>query len=128
MSIFFLGRSGEKKTSKSYMFVIRGFQKGKPIIRYLYSPTWSAKFLDEFLSEYKGIVQTDGFTSYDSLLTTKPNIIHAGCWVHVRREFMDILKQMPTHKECLTVIRLIRDIYVVEHEMQGKTKFERTLV
>ncbi len=119
---------GEKKTSKSYMFVIRGVQKGKPIIRYLFSPTRSAKFLDAFLSKYKGIVQTDGFSSYDSILATKSNIIHAGCWVHVRREFMDILKQMPTHKECLAVVRLIRDIYTTEREMQGKTFLERTVI
>ncbi|EMO34200.1 IS66 family element, transposase domain protein [Leptospira santarosai str. HAI821] len=39
-----------------------------------------------------GIIQTDGFESYDSLLKTKSRILHAGCWNHARRRFFEILK------------------------------------
>ncbi|MDI7234922.1 transposase [Leptospira santarosai] len=39
-----------------------------------------------------GIIQTDGFESYDSLLKIKLRILHAGCWNHARRRFFEILK------------------------------------
>ncbi|MBW1778603.1 MAG: transposase [Deltaproteobacteria bacterium] len=35
----------------------------------------------EFLSDYKGYIQSDDFTGYDHL-DRKPGIIHLGCWAH----------------------------------------------
>jgi transposase len=43
------------------------------------------------LREYKGCVQTDGYSGYD-FLDSEPEIDHIGCWAHSRRKFKDIIK------------------------------------
>lgn len=117
---------GKKKESKSYMFVIRTLIRGKPVIRYLYSPTRSAQFLMDYLKDYKGVVQTDGWRSYDFVFGQIPGIIHAGCWTHARREFMDILKiSKNMHKGCLEFVRLIGELYKIEKEIQSMSSEER---
>jgi hypothetical protein len=40
----------------------------------------------DYLGEYRGLVQTDGYGGYD-LLDRGSGIVHAGCWAHVRRKF-----------------------------------------
>ncbi|EMO89812.1 IS66 family element, transposase [Leptospira noguchii str. 2001034031] len=100
-----LNEVGKSNTSKSYMWVIRGFIREKPVVLYHYEPSRSAKFLEEWISGFGnnsmprltmdrvvGIIQTDGFESYDSLLKVKSKILHAGCWNHARRRFFEILK------------------------------------
>ena len=38
-----------------------------------------------FLQHYRGVVQTDAYSTYDSVMG--PKMIHAGCWAHARRKF-----------------------------------------
>ena len=45
---------------------------------------------DSFLAGYKGILQTDGYAGYDN--TAKGVGVHAGCWAHLRRYFVDAVK------------------------------------
>ncbi|EKO60613.1 putative helix-turn-helix domain of transposase IS66 [Leptospira kirschneri str. H2] len=93
-------------TSKSYMWVIRGFIREKPVVLYHYESSRSAKFLEEWISGFEGIIQTDGFESYDSLLKAKLKILHAGCWNHARRRFFEILKIDPKNAQAQWIIML----------------------
>lgn len=105
---------GKKKDSKSYMFVIRTLIRGRPVIRYFYNPSRSANFLSEHLKDYEGIIQTDGWTSYDFVFKQISSIQHAGCWVHARREFMNILQVNKNHKGSQEFVRLIGELYRIE--------------
>lgn len=116
---------GKKKESKSYMFVIRTLIRGKPVIRYFYNPTRSAKFLLEYLKDFKGVIQTDGWTSYDFVFRQISSIIHAGCWTHARREFINILKVNKHHKGCLEFVRLIGELYKIEKTIKTMSAEER---
>ena len=102
------------KESKSYMFVIRAEIRGKPIIKYIYNPTRSSKFLQEKLKNYNGILHTDGFKSYDSLTSVMNFSHHAGCWVHARREFIRILDTDKAHRGAGQFVSLIAEIYKIE--------------
>lgn len=41
----------------------------------------------DFLKGYGGVVQTDGWTSYDTHLNKMEGVTHAACMAHIRREF-----------------------------------------
>jgi len=82
---------GRSNTTKSYMWVFRGGTRNHPIILFQYHPTRSGDIAREFLKDYKGSVQTDGYAGYDFLDLTI-DIIHAGCSTHMRRNFADVIK------------------------------------
>jgi transposase len=44
----------------------------------------------QFLSGYNGLLQTDGYAAYDRV--GGPAMVHAACWAHARRKFVDALK------------------------------------
>ena len=46
----------------------------------------------EILGEYRGNVQCDGYEAYDQF-EKMPGITVHGCWAHVRRKFVDSLKE-----------------------------------
>lgn len=109
-----LNEEGKLNTSKSYMWVIRGFIREKPVILYHYEPSRSAKFLEEWIGDFEGIIQTDGFESYDSLLKTKSRILHAGCWNHARRKFFEILKVDSKNAQAQWIVKEIGKLYTIE--------------
>ena len=86
-----LEEPGRAAKSKSYMWVFRGGDPGKPVLVYQYHPTRSGKVAMEFLADYTGYVQTDGYVGYD-FIDNVPDMKHMGCWAHVRRKFMEAVK------------------------------------
>jgi transposase len=111
-------KEAKDKKSKSYMFVLRGLIRGKPIIRYLYNPTRNAKFLYDKLKDYQGIIHTDGFGTYDVMASNFPKITHAGCWVHARRKFSEILDSNKKHLGASKFISLIAELYKIENKSE----------
>ncbi|EKR84774.1 IS66 family element, transposase domain protein [Leptospira interrogans str. FPW1039] len=61
-----------------------------------------------------GIIQTDGYESYDSLLKTKSRILHAGCWNHARRRFFEILKMDSKNLQGEWIVKKIGKLYTIE--------------
>lgn len=120
--------SKKSSHSKCYMFVIRALVRGKPILFYRYSQTRSAWFLREKLIHYTGIVQTDGWRSYDTHLSSLPNILHAGCWGHARREFTDILKISPKHQGSQWFSNKISKLYAIESKIEKYSLEEKLKV
>lgn len=47
----------------------------------------------EFLREFGGVLQTDGYGVYESLARERGGLILAGCWAHVRRHFHEALNE-----------------------------------
>jgi transposase len=44
----------------------------------------------ELLGGFRGLLQTDGYTAYDGV--SGSGVVHAGCWAHARRYFVDAVK------------------------------------
>lgn len=86
-----LNEPGRVNTSNSYMWVYRGGDPDHPVLIYQYHPTRSGSVPLEFLKGYQGYVQTDAYNGYDALERTG-KIRLLGCWAHVRRKFMDVIK------------------------------------
>ena len=116
-----LKEPGRSNTTKSYMWVFRGGSLDHPAIIFRYRPSRSGEVAQEFIGDYKGYVQTDGYIGYD-FLKSKKGIIHVGCWSHSRRKFMEALaagkrsKKSRKQKRSNTkiAIEIIRKLYAIE--------------
>ena len=72
-----------------FMWTFHGKLNEKKIAFYHYLDSRSAGFLREWLKDFSGVFQSDGYGSYDAHLNSMPNVIHAGCNVHARRKFTE---------------------------------------
>ena len=114
-----LKEPGKSPESKSYMWVFRGGTPKNPIILFHYSPSRSGSVPYEYLSDYKGRIQTDGYGGYN-LLASMKDIIHIGCWAHARRKFYDVIESLKStkydKKESLAdkIMDLISELYDIE--------------
>ena len=86
-----MNEQGRANTTKSYMWVFRGGSPGKIAVVYQYHPSRAGNVAGEFLKDYQGYIQTDAYKGYDAL-EKLPGIYLVGCWAHVRRKFMDVVK------------------------------------
>jgi len=78
-------------TSKSYMWVARGGTPGKPVVLFRYYPTRAGSVAAEILGDFKGYLQTDGYSGYEAL-GEREGLRHLGCMAHVRRKFVEVEK------------------------------------
>jgi len=109
-----LKEPGRAAESKSYMWVYRGGEPGKPSLVYQYFPSRSGDVPFEFLDDYKGHVQTDGYKGYEKV-GSKPGVLMLGCWAHARRKFVEVTKANTAGHNAHDMLELIRRLYEVEH-------------
>jgi hypothetical protein len=76
------------------MWLYRTGRDGPPIVLYDYQTTRASKHPDNYLSGFKGYLQTDGYSGYGNL--TRVTLV--GCWAHARRKFTDALKALPAEQ------------------------------
>ena len=75
----------------------------------------------EFLADFRGALQTDGYVVYD-IFDTHTQITTYGCWSHARRYFF---KARATQKVWAAfVLKRIRQLYAVERTLKGCTPSE----
>lgn len=104
------------------MWVAYGYGKDeKPLLLYQYHPTRSSDVPKEFLKNYSGFVQTDGYKGYNfTNVSYKGDITHVGCLAHARREFEKVYKANRKSKCAHTALKYIRDIYTIERTLREK--------
>ena len=59
-----LAEPGRANTTKSFMWVARGGIPEKPVVLFRYYPTRAASVAAEILGDFKGYLQTDGYSGY----------------------------------------------------------------
>jgi transposase len=78
----------------------------------------------EFLEDFRGYLQTDAYSSYESVvLDSAGRIIPVSCWAHARREFFDARLNQPL--EAHYVLGLIAQLYDIEDEVRLANPEER---
>ena len=132
---------GKTGNSKSYMWIFMGGPPGSRSLYYEYHPTRAGDVVAGFLKEYKGYVQTDGYSGYD-FLDRLSWIRHLACWAHARRKFMEVIKATgksnADRKKGIAdeAIAFIRELYRIERDARllnlsceelRKTRQERAL-
>jgi transposase len=115
-----LKEPGRANTTQSYMWVFRGGPPDKPALVYQYHPTRSGDVAKDYLKDYNGYIQTDGYVGYDALGAQK-GIIHLGCWAHARRKFHEAMQAR--QKDCRqnsktgsadVALNYIKKLYAIE--------------
>ena len=66
----------------------------------------------EFLGQFEGILQTDGYAAYDRV--GGPKLVHAGCWAHSRRKFFDAVQLNPNDAVATRIVKLIDELFGID--------------
>ena len=111
-------REGEGPPGKSYMWCAQGYWQGRPIKRFAYHPSRSGSFADALLGDFRGFLQTDGYSGYNHL-DGKPGIVHVGCLAHVRRKFVEAWEVAGKQGAAKEAVDLIAKIYRNESELRA---------
>jgi transposase len=77
-----------------------------------------AREIRPLLKDYTGVLQSDGYSAYESLYNGKDafdpeQVLHVGCWAHARREFWKAVKVGQSEKAG-EVVALIQKLYRIE--------------
>lgn len=85
---------GRAAGSKSFMWVYRNgaCDPDHPVVIYDYQKTRCTDHPEQFLKDYSGILVTDGYQVYHSLEKKQKGLQVAGCWVHAKRKFAELVK------------------------------------
>jgi transposase len=113
-----LAEPGRAPTSTSYMWLFRRGDPQRPALIYQYHPTRAGDVAREFLGDFQGVVQTDGFSGY-GFLDHRAGVGHAGCWAHVRRKFMEVVKAQGKNRKSGSAdqaLAYIQQLYGLEQE------------
>ena len=110
---------GRKATSNSYMWVMcpGELEKKKGVI-FNYRASRSAETAKELLKGFKGILVTDGYSSYNNI----EGVTHAECWAHARRYFYDSIpltsdKKMDTSSDGYVGVTYCNELFDIEREI-----------
>lgn len=105
---------GAKKYERAYFWPLLADKE----ILFFYSPTRAAKNLQNFLGDYKGYVQCDGYRAYEKVARANPELVLVGCWAHARRKFIDAEKSDP--ERVGKALKFIRLLYRVERSARER--------
>ena len=117
-----LAEPGRAPTATSYMWLFRRGDPQRPALLYQYHPTRAGDVARAFLGDYQGTVQTDGFSGYD-FLDRQAGARHAGCWGHVRRKFMEVVRAQGKNRTSGSAdqaLSTIQQLYGLEKEARVK--------
>ena len=114
-------KDGRKAGTDSYMWVYRNgaCDAENPVVIYDYQQTRKTDHPREFLKGYSGIVVTDGYQVYHSLEKQREDLQVAGCWIHAKRKFAEIVKTSNSEdlsKDNIVAAEAVRRISKMFHE------------
>lgn len=99
------------------------------MIIYDYQPTRRADHPEAFLKNYNGILVTDGYQVYHTLEKKREDLKVAGCWVHSKRKYSEIVKALGKKKPDAIIAaeaeNWISKIFHQDNQLEGLPKRER---
>lgn len=115
-----------KPSKEGYLWGYHGCDPGNRFILFEYSPSRAALTPNTTLKDFKGILQTDGYSGYNEQ-RAKTTVTGVGCWDHCRRKFMDVIKVADKTKtgKAAGMILLINKLYDYEREAKDMSVAKR---
>lgn len=108
-----------EKANTYYWVVTSGKFEEKNITVFTHSEGRSSETAKKLLSDFNGYVQTDGYAGYNFLDGTR----HLGCLAHVRRYFVDSLKNS-SYKASKSfsgeIVKDIDEVFELERKLSAK--------
>jgi transposase len=128
-----LDEKGRKAETKSWMWVRTTPSEEKKIVLFDYYQNRSGEVAKELFADYRGVLQVDGFSSYNAL-EKQDGIKRIGCNMHGRRKFEAAFKNGAKigtkNKESLaeTALKFYKKLYDVETKCRSLSFEERSRV
>ena len=115
---------GAGKTRKAYVWgYARGEFDARPGVVYEFCPGRGAKYPVEFLKGWNGTLVCDDYKAYETVFKLGQRI-EAGCLVHARRKFDELIKH--GHSEVAAeAVRRLAWVFKVEHDAREARAEER---
>ena len=107
---------GHGKTKQGYLWTC-----ARPCgdVVYRWETSRAAECLQRIIpSEFRGVLQCDGYGAYRTFAQARAGIQLAGCWAHARRKFHEALEQSP--KQAGWIMRQLQHLYRIESELRQK--------
>lgn len=113
----------------SYRLFKNSYLPGNRFVIFDFSLGRSSEAVDARLKEFKGILQTDGYSGYNTQ-RKRPDIISLGCWDHARRKYIDVVKVCGKNKQRKAgeMLKKITQLYELEKEIKGLPPDERKAI
>jgi len=70
-----------------------------------------------FLAQFEGILQSDGYAAYEQV--GGPKIVHACCWAHSRRKYIEALKLHPEDRTAMRIVARIDELFAIDAEARS---------
>jgi transposase len=80
------GHKSKGKLQTGYFWPIYGDQDE---IAFPFAPTRAERVVREVLGSFCGVLVTDGYKVYDRFVRSEDAVVHAQCWAHTRRKFVE---------------------------------------
>ena len=113
------------KYLKKYVWVLVNKLDG--LVYFLYdndeNDSRGCRPIEEFLGDFKGSIQSDGYVVYRHLSRTHPENVHLLCWAHVRAKFK-YAEEISKDPDAAWFVEQIGLLYMVEAE---NIKLHRTV-
>jgi transposase len=72
----------------------------------------------QFLDGFQGLLQTDGYAAYDQV--GGPGVVHATCWSHSRRKFIEAVRLNPADAMATRIVGLIDQLFAIDAEARAQ--------
>jgi transposase len=116
-----LNEPGRAPHLKSYAYCVRGGPPDKSVSLYEYNAYTQSEYVDETLTDFKGILQCDASPIFNRI-GKQADVRLSYCHAHARRKFEQIEKSAKKGKAPLATeaMHLYRRLYEVEREAKDK--------
>lgn len=107
------GRSTPGKMKTAYFWPIYGDEDE---VAFPFSTSRAHATVREVLGRFAGTLLTDGYEAYERYAAQSKSVVHALCWAHTRRRFIEA--EMSAPKEVETALAFIRRLYEIEEMLR----------
>ena len=110
-------KTGKGKMRQGYYWVVYGDQDE---VAFKFLNTRAHKCAAEILGQFCGTLLSDGYRAYERYAEKESLVVHAQCWAHARRHFVDAENVEPKLVE--QSLTYIRALYKIEEECRGQER------
>lgn len=107
------GRAGKGKMKTGWFWPVYGDQDE---IVFTYADTRGRAHIERILADlFKGTLLSDGHSAYHRFAEARADVVHAQCWVHCRRHFVEAEDVEPDL--VAVALQYIRELYAIEEQI-----------
>jgi transposase len=108
----------QESKSTNYIWVHQSGERHNRVVIYEYNKSRSKEVVNEFLLNFRGYHQSDGYVGYEDF-HSKAAITGVGCMAHARRKFMSLVKISKTRGVSDEIVDIMNDLYKIEKKFSG---------